>query len=528
MKFSSPAPNRGAIRALCAVLFLSATVFAARGESKPDAPAQPLAADVDENARLTTQPLVLCDAVVRSLEHNTDLAVSRFAPKIQKEQILGSKGAFDAILNAGVNHSRMTSQTTANPASLPAGSPAVAVSRESLADFSITKPWATGTQTGIEISTIKNVSSIGPDFYDSKVIFSIRQSLLRGMRPAVNLARIHEAQNNYKSSLYKLRADTINVVSRVETTYWNLALAYELLEVQKFSLDLAKRQLDRTQAFVDVGKVSPLELTSAKAELASRRQNFIDAKTNLQKTALDMLALIEPEIGENNRTVLPFPADQARLPTLAGADGESLELAMKNRPDLFQAYLDLENGKLEVIRTKDGVLPQLDLVGSYGLTGLGTNFQKSRDAVEDRDFDQYSVGLQFQVPIPNRTARGGFRAATQTRQQLDAAIKNLTLKVKTSVLQGRIDLANGLASVEAARATVALEEENLRNQEEKWKNGLATSLDVIQAQRDLVNSKDQLLIRIANALISEINLYVQEGTLLEVRGIQVDGGEELK
>jgi len=485
------------------------------------------------------QSLGLRDAILRALESNTQLAVDRRSPAIAETSIMTAKGPFDVIAAGSVNYSRARTQTVVDPSLLLPEEPVDpllpqmeqpfdATSRRLEGEVSLTKEWATGTVTSISGSGVRTSPSGGEREYSAAWTLSVRQSLLRGLHPAANLAGIRQAENNYQSSLYQLRAQTITTVANVETTYWNLALAFELLAVQKFSLRLAETQLERTQAFVDVGRVSPLELTNAQAEVASRRQDFINARNNLETTAIDMLLLIEPELGDAGEYVLPRPSDQAELPVLPATDAESLRLGLANRPDLFQAHLELDNGELDVIRTKDGLLPRLDLVGTYGATGRGWEFHDARERAEERDFDNYSIGGEFEMPIPNRAARGQYRAAKFGREQLELSLVNLRQQIKGNVLKARIDLANQIDAVEAARATVTLQEERLRNEDAKWRNGLSTLIDVFLVQRDLVRTRNELLQSIANALISETNLYVQEGTLLEVRGIAAEGGAELK
>jgi len=481
--------------------------------------------------RLLDRPveaLRLTDATVRALESNTGLAISRITPEIDKEQILVAKGPFDAILTTSANYSRATSQPFPDPNLIVPGQPKRAVDRSSVFETDLTKRWATGTQTGINFKAQRLGSNANGVEYDSALNFSIRQSLLRGLNPKANLATIREAENNYKSSLYGLQSDVITTVANVETTYWDLALAYELLSVQQFSMDLAQKQLDRTQAFVDVGKRSPLELTNAQAELATRKRDFLRAKNNVEKTAVDMLNLIASDTDDIPPPALPRPSVEAKLPVIPGSDQDSLRRAFTLRPDLYQANLNFQNGQLEVVRTRDGVLPQLDLVGTYGLTGRGFHFSDAQDRLQDADFDQYSVGVEFQVPIPNRAARGQFHAAKATEKQFLKSIDNLRHNIKAEVLKARIDLANQIAGVDAARASVDLQEQKLRNEEERWRRGIGTILDVFQAQRDLISSRNDLFISIASALKSETNLYVQEGSLLEVRGISAEGGKELK
>ncbi|MBI3737137.1 TolC family protein [Candidatus Sumerlaeota bacterium] len=495
-------------------------------ESLPDAlPPMPKPEDLVERP---LKGLARNEAVTRALEDNKQLAVQRVTPAIQEARIMAAKGPFDAIASANINYSRVDTQTALDPALLPPGSPFKAVTRSLNGGAGITKRWFTGTQTTLDFSAMRSRTSPSPREYQSAATLSIRQNLLKGLSPAANLALIHEAENSFKRSQYVLRGEVIATVADVETAYWNLALAYELLAVQQYSLTLAERQLERTRVFVEVGSLPPLEVTSAEAEVAARRRDLIDAKNSLENHVVDFLLLTEGMLPDDGNYTLPRPTDEAQMPELLGTDKESIEIAMRTRPDLFQAELDRENGRLEVIRTKDGMLPRLDAIGSYGVTGRGLQFHDSRDRASDADFDQYSIGAEFEFPILNRAARGNFRAAKATEEQFEKAIENLKENIKADVLKGRIDLKNKIAAVDAARSAVALQEQRLINEEEKWRNGLSTNLDVFQTQRDLVNSRNQLFVRIAGAFKSEINLYVQEGSILEVRGIKTEGGEVLK
>lgn len=475
-----------------------------------------------------TRPVSLAGAIVDALEKNRDLLVSRLNPDISRAREMAARGAFDLIISGSVNYERRTTQTGVEQSLTLAGQQPTNISRSLDSRVRISKPWITGTEIGIEGSVLRSQSTVSPREYSSSLLFTLRQSLLRGLDPRANLASIRQAQNNIEISNYQLINDTITVVSGVMTGYWNLALAWELMAVQKFSLDLAVSQMEKTEAFVELGRMPALEISSARAEVASRERDFIDAKNNLQITGIDFLLISEAGFDETGEYSLPRPDDRARLPELTGSAAESIGIALGNRPDLAQSYLDLENGRLDVVRTRDGLLPRLDFVGSYGWTGRGIQFHEARKVIDEGDFDQYRLGVDFEIPFPNRRARGDYRASVLTREQLSQSIENLRQVIHADVLKARIDLENQIAGVEASRASLRFQEEKLDAEEEKWRNGLSTNLEVFQAQRDLVNARNQLLVSIANVLKSEINLYVSEGSLLKMNGIEAVGGTALR
>lgn len=482
--------------------------------------AQSAGARAEAELGIPTAPLQLQDAILRALENNTALAVARLSPPIAESQIMTARGAFDAVLSGGANYSRTADQIFLDRRD-------ARLNRVSRARIELDKPFATGTTVGISGTIDRNHAADSDPNYFTTLSLNARQALLRGLNPKANLANIRQAENDYKGSLYRLESDAINTLAAVESTYWDLALAYELLGAQRLSLDLAERQLERTRAFVEVGGMSPLEITTAEAEVATRQRDYIDAKNNLQITAIQLSRLIEADLGDAGPAALPKPSTEAQLSIEPMPAAEAVRLALANRPDLAQAHLDLENGNLRVIQTRDGLLPRLDLVGSYGLTGSGANPDPAFENLRTGDFDRYSIGVEFEAPLPNRRARGADRAARYSRDQLERSISNLRQTITADTLEARITLVNQLAGVDAARVALRLNEEKLTNEEEKWKNGLSTTLDVFQAQRDLVAARNQLLIRIANALKTEITLYVRQGILLQVRGLSAEGGTKL-
>ena len=91
-----------------------------------------------------------------------------------------------------------------------------------------------------------------------------------------------------------MRGYTETFVAQVETAYWSLSLARRQLEIVKQSLAVAERQRDEIAARIRVGKLSQVELKSAEAEVALRREFLIDAQGALEKRRLIMIQLVNP------------------------------------------------------------------------------------------------------------------------------------------------------------------------------------------------------------------------------------------
>jgi outer membrane protein TolC len=100
------------------------------------------------------------------------------------------------------------------------------------------------------------------------------------------------------------------------------------------------------------------------------------------------------------------------------------QIALKCRPDLQQARLALSKGDLEIARTKNGLLPRLDVFISLGTTTYSQTFKSSLPDIAS-PFYSVSGGFTFAQPVPNRQASAQLARARYSRDQQMLAVNNL-------------------------------------------------------------------------------------------------------
>jgi len=530
------------VRSLPAVLLLacachSCTRYEIRspadyiGPGTPE-PADQAAAVADANmptanAPESTQPtpggegplqITIGQATLLSLENNKSLVVQRIDPQITRTFEQEQRAVFDPILTGQVAYEE--DKIDAGPIMSEVGGFSGAVGVDQLLP--------TGTSLGVAGSTTPaGLRGLAEDERASRIAFNATQSLLRGFGPAVNLVSINQARIDTRISQYELRGFAQTLVAQVEQTYWDYALAERRIEIFNQSLDLARKQLEETRERIKVGDLAATELSAAEAEVALRREDLINARSDLAKIKLTLLRLTNPPGGnlwdrEVELTSLPM------IPAITLDDVEShVALAKRMRPDLNQAKLLWQRGDLEVVKTRNGLLPRLDLFVTLGKTGYADSFGKS---LEDLDGDSYDtlVGLNIEYPPLNRGAQARHLRAVLTRQQAREAIGNLSQLIEVDVRTAYLEIARSQEQVAATAATRKLQEEKLRSETEKFRLGKSTSLLVAQAQRDLVSSQIAEIQAVVNYLQSFVEMYRQEGSLLERRGIAGPGREPVE
>jgi outer membrane protein TolC len=391
-------------------------------------------------------------------------------------------------------------------------------------DVEISKHMPSGTDISASLSTSRGWGDLYSDSHATGIDVSITQALLAGRDPRANLASLRQAKLDVETSLYELRGFAESLVAQVETTYWDYALAKRQIEIYTGSLKLAEQQLSETQERVNVGKLAETELAAARAQVALRKEDLINARSQLEKIRLQLLRLLSPpgktlwdrEIILKNEPAVPDVK-------LTGVE-EHVKVALLMRSDLNQARLSLRRGELEVVKTKNGLLPRLDLFITLGKTGYAESFYGSVDGFNRGSYN-YSAGVSFEFPLGNRAAKARHRQAVLSRQQARESIENLQQLVQVDVRSAYIEVNRAKEQVSATAATRKLQEETLRTETEKFRVGKSTTFLVAQAQRDLVASQVSEVQAIVTYLKALVELFRLEGSLLERRGIEAPHGD---
>jgi len=468
----------------------------------------------------TTPPeplkITITNATLIGLENNKSLVVQRYNPQLKRTTEQDQLAAFDPDLT--IDLANRQSKTTTGPLK--------STSRSNTASVGIQEFLPTGTTLDFIGSTNQNLNTEN-DRYTSQLQFGLTQSLLRGFGTAVNLASVNQARIDTKSSQYELRGFVITLVSQIEETYWDYALALRQIEIFNQSLDVAVKQQQETQERINVGKLAQSELAAAEAEVALRHEDLINARSTLAKVKLNLLQLINPPWANLwDRDIVLETKPEIPLIELDGVEPH-VALALKMRSDLNQAKLQWQRDDLEVVKTKNGLLPKLDLFITLGKTGYSESFEGSFKDMHHDNFNT-TAGISFEYPPINRSAQARNLRAILTRDQAMESIKNLSQLVEVDVRTAYLEIVRTKEQVAATAATRKLQEEKLRAETEKFRVGKSTSLLVAAAQRDLLSSQITATQSVANYIKAFVELYRLEGSLLERRGVASPGREPVK
>lgn len=452
----------------------------------------------------------LAQVVVDVLAANRDLRVKRLAPTLAEQAVVENRAIWDPTLSAQVSQGTTVDQTDQRSGSRTAS-------------VGLNQPLPTGTTLGIEASTTRStVEGTGDPTWATRAGVSVTQSLLKGNSLGANLASLDQAKLDLRISRYEVRGLATAVVFQAENAFWKVYLGERRILIVRESLDLARRFAAETAERIRLGSLAGSEQAAADAEIAGREADLIEAEAVLDEARLRLLDLLD----------LPFTGTfqpQADPDLLASGDSievlpEHLSVAKARRPDLREAELRRQRGELELVRTRNGLLPKLELFANLGRTGYAGAFTGSTREDDARGMDA-TVGLRFEYLIGNRAAEAIHERARISTEDARLALANLDRLAELDVRLAWNEVRRAEAQRRASATRVAARTENLRSVAASAEVGRKSPYVVALAQRDLLQARLDEAEAAVRTRTSRAALYQSDGSLLQRRGLQAPGGE---
>jgi outer membrane protein TolC len=471
-----------------------------------------------------TLRLTVTEAILLGLENNRSLMVQRLNPSIWRTFEDQERAVFDPTIHLDISAGEEKGERLARSGSETEDFTVKAVD----GIISMEQYFPTGTTVALTAGTQMDDSSLYDDvFYFTRLGMTVTQALLRGFGMDANLARLRQARLNTRMSEYELRGFTQSLIAELERTYWDYALARRQIEIVEESLKVARQQLNETKELITVGRLAKAELAAVQAEVAAQNQALIEARSNEESIHLKLLRLLNPAGSE----IWNKKIELIHQPSLPAINLENVELhvavSMRMSPILNETRLEILRDELALVKTRNGLLPILDLFVTLGKSGYANSFDKSIDNIDTGSYDALA-GVRFNYPVLNRNAKALHRRARLTRKQTQEALENLSQLVEVDVRTAYIEVNRTKQQIAASSVTRKFDQEKLRIETEKLRVGKSTSFQVAQAQRDLLASRIAEVRALTNYLKALIDLYRQDGSLLERRRISVPGGEPIE
>jgi len=495
-----------------ALIALFCTTSDAVGQTRTN-PDSALQAILDE---LEGTPLPLQQAVQHALKNATSVRRAEAAYLAARGSVRRERGFYDPELFFSLNYLDEELPT----ASFFAGAPILNTQQTtSRTGLRMNLPIGTELELALNTNRLKTNSQLAflnPE-YNTFGSFSLRQPLLGGFAASAR-KRLTSAEREFESEKARYDQQVLAISSEVERTYWDLYAAERDYAVQKLTRDRADEFLRETEVRARTGLIGPSQVATAKTFLAEQELLLIELEEQLGSRSDQLASLIgvRPKTG-----VLRFiPVDDPPSNFSFEPVEILVERTLKNNLDLQAAQKDVQAVRVLANAAKWEALPSVDLVGSYGGTGLtGTtqnvifggdtlrstrsgSFSDALNQVDKLEFPSWSVGVQVSIPI-------GFRRGLGEKDRLEAQVINaqqnhieISRLLEEQVRVTYRELSHGKARLKAAREGVEAAQEQVRIGLIEFKNGRTTAFELVRLGEDSAVAQrrySEALVRTAKA-----------------------------
>ncbi len=313
----------------------------------------------------------LREAIFAALENNADIELEKSNVRQAQYDVIAAQGAYDPQSTHGFQYTS-TNQPNTRPFS---GTESSALTSKNL-NFNFGHGGLihrTGGDYQVNFNNTRRSSNFAlfTADYSPSLSFQITQPLWRNFRTDQNRNRILINKKRLDLSDVVFRQRAIEIISRVQAAYWDLALAIRSEEIARDAVKLAETQLNNNKRQVEVGTLAPIDVVSAATQVESRRQQVFQAINSVAQAenAIKALTVSGPNDELWNTRIEPVEKFDPQPMTVQVSD--AFKLAIDNRPELKQFALQKEINNLDIDLFKNQAKPQVDLFFSYNTFGVG-------------------------------------------------------------------------------------------------------------------------------------------------------------
>ena len=272
-----------------------------------------------------------------------------------------------------------------------------------------------------------------------------------------------------------------DLVLRVKEAYFNILKAEKIRQVALRSVEQLEAGLKFSKAFYDVGIIAKNSLLQTQVELAQAKQDLTKAEVELDVAKASFNTLLRRDVRMEVKVEDILEYRPMEVPF-----EECLEKARKSRPELRETELNVKSAEKEVRLARSEYFPSVNLSFNYERVGDDPGVSGSR--FEDEDGWTFMATARYTFWQWGKKRQLVREKETRLVQAEDAKVQvedSVSLEVKDAYLR----LREARDKIGVAEVAIEQAEENFRMNQERFKEQVATSTDVLDAQTLLTQAR---------------------------------------
>lgn len=371
------------------------------------------------------------------------------------------------------------------------------------------RPWQDSGTTTVTNGTVN--TKVDKAYYNGSYGLNASWTVWNGGQNTnqVRLNRLSEEQADLSIS------ETANSIQeKIAQLYVQILYMTEAIDVHRQSLTTSKKNEERGQQMVEVGKMSKADLAQLTAQRASDEYSIVEAESQLANYKLQLKQLLEITDGESFDVAVPETTDEQALADIPSMTAV-YESALVARPEIQNAKLKIESGDLQLKIAKAGWLPTLSVTGGLGTStnslssnGWGNQIKTNFDA---------SAGLGVSIPIVDgRKTKTAVNKAQIAREQAQLDLIDKQKNLYSTIEGYWLDALTNQQKFRSALTTVESEQTSYDLLSEQFQLGLKNIVELMTGKDKLLTAQQNKLQSKYMTILSQQLLKFYQGETMKI------------
>lgn len=311
---------------------------------------------------------------------------------------------------------------------------------------------------------------------------TIQQPIFTGFKLRNNA---RAADRLREASIHDRRNDDDDLVFSVCQAYWTFYRTGEVRRLVEENVHRLQNYLADTENLLKAGMATRNDLLKIQVQLSTARLAEIDAANDVEVAMMQLNHLMGRPI---ETPILPISAPADSVP-LSGAVGFYIDRAMSSRPDFRALESRTEASRSALSAVMGNRWPQMFLSASYYYSRPNIRYQPVRDEFKP----SWDIGVSLQLDLWNwGMTSAQVEQANAALLQHEAASEQMKSVISLDVERAYLGVGRAREKLGVADLALLQAEENTRTTGDKYRNGLATSSDLLDAEVAFLQARTNL------------------------------------
>lgn len=368
-------------------------------------------------------------------------------------------------------------------------------------------------QTGGNLAVSSSLSTSEFENPGSSMRVSYSQPLLRNAGPLVVLESVTNAKSELRQQEIALECcdpdSRQGLIFEVISQYYSILNQKELVVIAEKAVERAEKLYKATEAKLSVELATQLDVSRAEVQLSGQRNSLNQARQDLGNSEEAFKVLLGMNPRDNvvlSDSVVYDPSEESEI--LEEDLEKFVEIALQNRSDLKIVRIKVEDAERKLRISKRDFLPNLNSNFGYSVSNVA-GLQNDSDANEG----SWNANLSLSYPLPLRGPKINIANRTvalqRERRQVIEKNEEIVQQIKTNIR----NVIRGQATISILADEIKGAEKKLKIANFRFRRGLASNFDVVDAENNVILAKQRLTRAIIDLKLSRAQLKRDMGVL---------------